>query len=115
MDKLVYWEIRSMDIDTTSAFFAQLFGWKMQKTSEHYVMFEVEGGISGGIQHIDADPGQGLAVYIGVDDIPATLRKAEKLGGTIVHPKTEIGGDWGYWADFRPPGGCPAIGLWSKT
>lgn len=115
MDKLMYWEIPSTDVPRTSEFFAGLFGWKMERSSGGYVMFEVEEGIGGGIQPVEQDPGHGIMVYIGVDDIPATLKKVEELGGTIVRPKTEIGNDWGYWAEFKAPGGCRSVALWSKT
>lgn len=113
MDKLVYWEIPTTNLKKASAFFSALFGWKMEPSSERYVMFHVEDGMGGGIQEVDKHPGHGVQVYVGVKDIPATLARAEELGARTIKPKTEIGNDWGYWASFEVPG-CPHVGIWSK-
>ncbi len=114
MDKPDYWEIPTTDLAKTSQFLAELFGWKIAPSGDNYVMFSVEGGMGGGIQQVDEPPGHGIRVYIQVDDIPARLARVEELGGEVLHAKTEIGNDWGYWAEFRAPGGC-RLGLWSKT
>lgn len=113
MDKLVYWEIPTTDLEKTTAFFSALFGWKMEPTSDDYVMFQVEDGMGGGIQRVEKDPGHGVMAYVKVDDIPATLSRVQELGGKPLQPKTEIGNDWGYWASFQAPG-CPLLGLWSQ-
>jgi uncharacterized protein len=111
---LCYWEIPSINVAKSSAFYAKLFGWKMTPSGKDYVMFEVKGGLGGGIQKVKKTPGQGVMVYVEVKDIPATLARVEKLGGKVLKPKTEIGNDWGYWAAFKDPGGCSSVGLWSK-
>ena len=53
-------------------------------------------------------------VYVEVEDIEATLKKAEELGAKVVTPVTEIGDNWGHWAQFKDPGGCTGVGLWSR-
>ena len=115
MNAMDYWEIPSTDIEKSAKFYSELFGWKMEKSGDKYYMFSVEGGLSGGIQQVEEPPGHGIAVYVQVEDVPATLKRVEELGGTILHSKTEIGGDRGFWADFKDPGGCRSVGLWSKT
>ena len=115
MNKLVYWEIPTTDVQKASAFFGELFGWEMQPSGDDYVMFLVEDGIGGGIQKVEDAPGHGISAYIAVEDIPATLARVEELGGTTVHPKTEIGGGHGFWADFQAPGNTARVGLWSQT
>lgn len=114
MNGLCYWEIPSTNVAKSSVFYAKLFGWKMEPSSEGYMMFQVKGGLGGGIQKVVRTPGQGVMVYIEVKDIPATLKKVVALGGKVLKPKTEIGNDWGYWAAFKDPGGCSSVGLWSK-
>ena len=109
-----YWEIPSTNVAKSRAFYAKLFGWKMEPSGEGYVMFEVKGGLSGGIQKVRKAPGEGVMVYIEVRDIPATLKRVVTLGGKVVTPKTAIGNDWGFWAAFKDPGGCRDVGLWSK-
>lgn len=114
MNGLCYWEIPSTDVAKSSAFYAKLFGWKMQPSGKDYMMFSVKGGLGGGIQKVKKAPGQGVMVYIEVKDIPATLARVVKLGGKVLTPKTEIGNDWGFWAAFKDPGGCSSVGLWSR-
>ncbi len=115
MSEIVYWEIPTTDVEKTSAFYAALFGWKTTPSSDRYVMVETPGGGLGGIEQVDPPPGHGVAIYVGVDDIPATLARVEALGGTVVKGKTKIGKDYGYWASFRDPGGCRSVMIWSKT
>lgn len=114
MHTLCYWEIPSTNVKRSSAFYAKLFGWKMQPSSDGYMMFAAKGGLGGGIQQVKRAPGKGVMVYVEVKDIPATLKKVVKLGGKVVKPKTEIGNNWGYWAAFKDPGGCTSVALWSK-
>jgi hypothetical protein len=45
-----------------------------------------------------------VVVYIGTDDIEASLAKVEKLGGKTVTPKSEIPG-MGWFALFTDPSG----------
>lgn len=115
MPKLVYYEIPSTDVKRSSAFYAALFGWPMTPSGDRYVMFSGDGDVGGGIEHAERAPGEGVRVYIGVDDIPATLAKVRSLGGKVVKEKTEIAGGYGYWASFEDPGGCRSVMLWSKA
>ena len=113
MPHLVYWEIPSTDVAKSSAFYAALFGWTMTPSTGGYMMFETDGGVAGGLEPARAPLGRGIRVYIGVDDIPAILQKADTLGGTVIQEKTAIGGDHGHWGSFEDPGGS-WIGVWSK-
>ena len=114
MNKLAHWEIPSTDLSKSTKFYAALFGWKMQSWSGDYALFEVEDGIGGGIAKVEKMPEPGIDVYVGVDDIPAALKKAETFGAKVERPKTEIGGGMGFFAFFRDPCGC-RIGIWSKA
>jgi len=114
MNTLSYWEIPSTNVAKSSSFYSKLFGWKMQPSGEGYMMFDVKGGLGGGIQRVKRAPGEGVMVYIEVKDIPATLAKVVKLGGKVLTPKTAISKEWGFWAAFKDPGGCTGVGLWSK-
>jgi uncharacterized protein len=114
MSHMVHWEIPSTDVPRSSEFYAALFGWQMQGWSDDYMLFSVEGGMGGGISKVATMPAPAIDVYIGVDDIPATLAKAESLGGRIVQARQEIGGGMGFMAFFEDPCGC-RIGLWSQT
>ena len=52
MNGLCYWEIPSKDVAKSSAFYAKLFGWKMEPSTGDYMMFQVKGGLGGGIQRV---------------------------------------------------------------
>ena len=52
-------------------------------------------------------------LYVNVDDIPAALTKAAKLGAKVTVPKTEIPGGHGFFAKFRAPEGN-VIGVYSR-
>jgi len=113
MDKLVHWEIPSTDVKKSADFYAQLFGWKMRQLDPTYVLFEVDDGVGGGIMEVHEAPRLGIAVYVGVVDIPTALKKAEALGAKVERPKTEIGGGMGFYAYLNDPCGC-RVGVWSK-
>jgi predicted enzyme related to lactoylglutathione lyase len=100
---VIHAEIRSTDPDATRKFLADLLGWKVAS----------EPGLPG-YTFIDTETQDGPAVAIGprqgsedevlffvsVEDVPATLRQAEELGGTIVQPAQEVPGvSFGVFAD----------------
>lgn len=113
MNKLVHWEIPTTDLEASSRFYSELFGWSMQPAGEGYILFAVEDGVGGGLNKVDEMPAPCIEVYIGVPDIAAALAKATALGGRTVHEKVEIGGGMGFWAAVEDPGGC-RIAVWSE-
>jgi uncharacterized protein len=102
---IIHAEIRSQDPDATRAFLAGLFGWKVAS----------EGGFPGytfmdtGAQEGPAtaiSPLQGaedeVLFFVSVEDIAATLARAEELGGSIVQPVQEVPGvSFGVLADAQ--------------
>jgi len=104
---IVHVEIPAADQESTGKFYSELFGWSFQSHPEmDYAMFEAEGGPGGGYPKLDGEivtPGA-VMVYVGTDDIEASLAKAESLGGKTVVPKTEIPGQ-GWFAIFSDPTG----------
>jgi predicted enzyme related to lactoylglutathione lyase len=101
-------EFASNDPQATSKFFADLFGWQLQHAPEYdYTMFRAESGPGGGFVKADGtqnEAGDAL-VYVGTDDIEATLRQVEALGGTVIVPKMEIP-NTGWFAIFTEPSGA---------
>ena len=100
---VIHTEIRSTDPDATRAFFAELFGWKVAS----------EGAVPGytfiytGVEcapYLAISPRQGahdeVLFFVGVEDVEATLKKAESLGGTVVQPAQHVPGtSYGVLAD----------------
>lgn len=87
---VVHFQICAEDVDAMSAFYRDVFGWRIAPrrltsveadASSTYPYVEAdEGGIPGGIS--DRVPHKGGAVFVvEVDDIAATLERVERLGG----------------------------------
>lgn len=103
---VVHIEIPAADIPGSSKFYERLFGWKMEHAADFdYTMWSDGGGYGGGFNKVsEENPVGQVLVYIHSDDIDADLANVEKLGGTIVHPKTEIPGT-GWFGLFKDPTG----------
>jgi predicted enzyme related to lactoylglutathione lyase len=103
---VVHIEIPAADVPGAAKFYESLFGWKMEHAPEFdYTMWADGGGYGGGFTKAGRDGTVGqVLVYIDSDDIDADLAKAEKLGGSVVTPKTEIPGT-GWFGLFKDPTG----------
>lgn len=89
---VVHVEIPAVNVEAAGKFYADLFGWKIQNVPEmNYMMWEAADGSGGGFPEVSADnPAGQVLVFIHSDDIEADLKQVEKLGGRVLHPKTEI-------------------------
>jgi predicted enzyme related to lactoylglutathione lyase len=102
---IVHVEFASTDPQRAGRFYADLFGWHLDHDPTFdYLMFRGDGGPGGGF--VGAGTG-GLAagdalVHVGTDDLDATLRRVEELGGAVEVPKTEIPGV-GWFGIVRDP------------
>jgi predicted enzyme related to lactoylglutathione lyase len=104
---IVHVEIPAVNVDGAGKFYQDLFGWKIQPVPEmNYTMWEAgEGDEYGGFPLVSVDnPAGQVLVYIASDDIDADLKKVEKLGGKVLHQKTEIPG-MGWFGVFQDPTG----------
>ena len=104
---VVHIEIPAGDTKAAGKFYGEAFGWKIETDPGFdYTMFEAPPGPGGGFVGTESDMyeiGQ-VVLYIGTDDIEATLAKIESLGGKTLMPKTEIPGV-GWFAFFSDPAG----------
>ena len=82
-DKVVHFEVVGKDGPKLMQFYGQLFGWTGMVDA-------AESGIGGGINAAQEGSDGHLTFYVGVDDLQATLDKAESLGGKTVMPPMEI-------------------------
>lgn len=103
---VVHVEIPAANVEAAATFYEALFGWKIQRVPEmNYTMWEDGSGSGGGFNPVsDENPAGQVLVYIHSDDIEADLKKVEKLGGKVVHPKTEIP-QTGWFGVFQDPTG----------
>jgi predicted enzyme related to lactoylglutathione lyase len=90
---VVHAEICSVDPDATREFFGQLFGWTYSDGAFPGYTF-VDIGVAGALPTA-IGPLQGgddsVLFFVGVQDVAATLQRAEELGGRIVQPAQEVG------------------------
>ena len=103
---VVHVEIPTANVEGTGKFYEALFGWKLQHIPEmKYTMWEAGDGSGGGFPEVSAEnPAGQVLVYIDSDDIEADLKKVEKLGGKVLHQKSEIPGT-GWFGVFQDPTG----------
>ena len=102
---VVHAEIRSEDPDATRQFFADLFGWKVAAEGAFPGYTFIDTGVEGGT-YVAISPRQGsddeVLFFVAVQDVAATLEKAEKLGGTIIQPPQQVPGtSFGVFADAQ--------------
>ena len=109
---IAHLELSATDPAAASRFYADLFGWKIEHNRQFdYYIFEGEGGPRGGFVKPDGTRHKAgeVVVYFGTDDIDATLKKVEALGGRSYCPRrrflaspgtlfllTPPATDWGY-------------------
>ncbi|HKW69972.1 MAG TPA: VOC family protein [Candidatus Dormibacteraeota bacterium] len=90
---VVWFEVVGKDGGTLRKFYTDLFGWSIAEATGDmdYGMVQAgSGGIGGGVGK-SQDGGAGhVTFFVEVDDPKAYLTKAEKLGGKMVVPPTEI-------------------------
>jgi predicted enzyme related to lactoylglutathione lyase len=102
---IIHAEIRSEDPDATRKFFGDLFGWKVAAQGEFPGYTFIDTGAEGG-PATAISPRQGaedeVLFFVAVEDVAATLQKAEELGGTITQPAQEVPGvTFGVFADAQ--------------
>lgn len=84
---IVYFEIAGPDGAALSKFYGDIFAWKIGGPLSTIDPAST-GGLSGGIRQ---DPAEKL-IYLGVDDINATLAKIVAAGGKTVVPRMVVPG-----------------------
>ena len=101
---VVHFEIKATDLDRSSKFYSDVFGWNIQPMPEmQYGMADIsERGINGGLASNADHPG--VVVYIEVPDLNKALEQVEKAGGKTLMEPVDIPGVVSF-AQFQDPGG----------
>jgi predicted enzyme related to lactoylglutathione lyase len=90
---VVRFEVGAAEHGPLVKFYGELFGWGMETIAEAYTVVDTRGGqgLTGGIGRSNTgDPW--ATFYVEVDDLQATLERAEALGGRTVVPPIELPG-----------------------
>lgn len=90
--KVCYIEIPAVDIEQSSSFYRDVFGWTLRKRGDGAVAFDDGVGQVSGTWVLGRKPAlaPGLMVYIMVQSVAATIELLTAKGGTLVQP---IGAD----------------------
>lgn len=105
---VVHFEIMGGAGNELEAFYGELLGWKI--TSNNPMQYGIvdtrggPGGINGGVGPAH-DGRNRVSIYAQVDDLQATLDRAEKLGGKTILPPSEVPGGGPKLAMFADPAG----------
>jgi predicted enzyme related to lactoylglutathione lyase len=90
----VWNELASPDLDASSAFYSDLFGWTVapfEGSPEPYLSIKNAGANNGGIRPL-SPPGTPphWLVYFGVEDVEAAIARVGELGGTNIAGPIDI-------------------------
>jgi predicted enzyme related to lactoylglutathione lyase len=110
---VVYFEIGCKDRAKSDEFYAELFDWELRREDMSTGVVPGEGGIGGHIVSYGHEPHRHTIFYVDVDDLQATLDRAEALGGKTLVPPVEIPGNKGSFAWLADPEGN-TIGLYKN-
>jgi predicted enzyme related to lactoylglutathione lyase len=112
-----YLELHSTDASRAKSFYSELFGWKTKDTPVPgigvYTEIDTQEGPEAGLM-TQQEPGARSAwlAYIKVPELDQTVARAQKLGATVIAPRTEIK-DVGWFAVLQDPSGA-RIGVFEK-
>jgi hypothetical protein len=89
---LVWNELNSPDLDGSSAFYSELFGWDIEESVGMADYLSIKNGAAnnGGIRELMAPSPPHWLVYFGVDDVDAALAKLDELGGMKIAGPIDI-------------------------
>ncbi len=105
-------EIPTTDFEKAKDFYSGLFNWKVTIMPEmNYASFETGAVPGGGFMKVE-EMKPGMTNYILVEDIEATIAKAEELGGKLIHEKEEVP-EMGWYALLADPDGN-IFGIWKS-
>ncbi len=108
-NSLVWNELATRDTAAAAAFYQAVFGWTGETDANGYTTFIMDGRRHAGMMELDSnwDPNTpaNWTVYFAVDDLNATVAKAQQLGGNIIMPSISAG-EVGTLAIIQDPQGA---------
>ena len=111
-------ELSTPDAAASRDFYAQLFGWNVEVTTDPqyggYALAKIgDADVAGiGPKQSDQDP-TAWGIYIGTDDVDRLTGAVQQAGGTVLAPPFDVG-DQGRMAVFQDPTGA-VISAWQAA
>jgi len=112
---IVHFEILANNVEKLRNFYAELFGWKIEKMPGPMEYWSIETvpvdergmlvrpGVNGGMMKRE-NPEQKALTYIAVESVDEYTKKIKALGGKVIVPKQEVPGI-GWWSFALDPEG----------
>ena len=93
--RLTHFEIYGDEPETLAKFYRELLGWRVEQAEgvEYWrVAIDAEASplVSGGVARTPGFSPRGWMNFVEVDSLDSTLSAAERLGGSVVKPKTAV-------------------------
>ena len=112
---VTHFEIASPNLERAAAFYRELFGWEVreEETEGYRLVDTAEGSIGGGLLRAPEGVPPYVTIYVDVDDLTVTLRRAEDLGAKELVEPMPIPGV-GSFAMFQDPDGV-MIGIFEQV
>jgi len=112
---VAFFEIVSDDAPRLHAFYADLFGWRIEIDDDGFGLVDTGAGeeaVGGGIGPSMAPGDTGVKIYVRTPALEDTIARAEKLGSTVFLPPMDLPDGHGRIAVVSDPDGNP-VGLWA--
>src|SRR5580704_6688790 len=106
---VVHFEIGCRDTQKTQEFYKKMFDWKIEAFGPAAMIAAESNGIAGHITSLGHEPHHYTTFYVDVEDVAASLKQAEALGGKTLVPAMDI--PTGTFAWMQDPEGN-TVGLW---
>lgn len=112
---LVFFQLTVSDPVATRAFLDELFDWNPAEPDANGVISVGPGGpgdfdVTGALMPL-TEGRQQATLFFRVEDLEASVARAEELGGTIVMPIRQRGGQGAHLAIIATPGGELTVGI----
>lgn len=93
--RFVWYDLMTPDVQGAKAFYTDLIGWKMTPWRSDYEMWTAGDTQVGGLMALPEDARKAGAPphwlgYAAVEDVDASAKKVQQLGGRVFHPPTDI-------------------------
>jgi predicted enzyme related to lactoylglutathione lyase len=113
---VLQFQMITTDADGSQKFYSQLFGWSVASPDAmgfRRITTGSDKGIEGGLWPSPPEFKGFIQIFVGTDDVAASVEAAKELGATVEVPPTKLpGGD--EVAVLHDPQGIP-FGLWRKA
>jgi predicted enzyme related to lactoylglutathione lyase len=106
-----YFELHTPDLGRARKFYSELFGWKFDDVpGMPYAMIDFGGGGGGAMNDTEIAPQ--WVNYQTVENLDESTARAQRLGGKLITPRTEVKGH-GHFSVIADPTGA-RVALWEE-